>query len=525
MDQFKIILYLCNWGPHAAYQELQDRGADIPAEIKMVRVPCAGRINKSLLFKPFEMGADGVLLIGCSPGSCRYGTGTENSRQNTDDTRKILGLLGIQENRLQRETFLPDEPERLLDYLKKFSHDIKAMGKSPVSKKQASSDIATPTVPEILNRYDVYACQDCGKCTSACPLALAGKSFSPRAIANSVITGDMGSPSFRENVWSCLTCGVCYERCPSAVNFPEFIRDLRQVLTAEEQGGHEVHGGFFQSLMRTMTAENLNLNRWSNVPSEIKTDPKSNVLFFGGCNPYFDTFFNRHLGVKTSNITLDSLRLLNFFDVIPAVLPNERCCGHDLLWTGDVTNFKRLAKLNTEMMQRLEITEVITACPECFRTLAHDYKQHGFELPFQVTHIYDFLEREIGKGAVKFKPFSTPVTFQDSCRMSRFEGRPDLPRTLLNRMQPENFTEMQDSGKSAICCGNSGWIGCDAYSKALQVKRLKQARAAGSEMLLTACPKCQVHLKCAMEDPFKADALDFEIRDLVSVVAEKICWE
>jgi Fe-S oxidoreductase len=92
-------------------------------------------------------------------------------------------------------------------------------------------------------------------------------------------------------------------------------------------------------------------------------------------------------------------------------------------------------------------------------------------------------------------------------------------------MQPENFTEMQDSGKSAICCGNSGWIGCDAYSKALQVKRLKQARAAGSEMLLTACPKCQVHLKCAMEDPFKADALDFEIRDLVSVVAEKICWE
>ncbi|MBW2203583.1 MAG: hydrogenase iron-sulfur subunit, partial [Deltaproteobacteria bacterium] len=53
MTDFNIILFMCNWGPHAAYQRLQDSGSQIPDNIKMVRIPCTGRISKALLFKPF----------------------------------------------------------------------------------------------------------------------------------------------------------------------------------------------------------------------------------------------------------------------------------------------------------------------------------------------------------------------------------------------------------------------------------------------------------------------------------------
>ncbi|HBD10396.1 MAG TPA: methyl-viologen-reducing hydrogenase subunit delta, partial [Syntrophobacteraceae bacterium] len=60
--------FLCNWGPHAAFQTLQDTCCAIPREVRMVRIPCTGRISKSLLFKAFEMGADGVALIGCQTG-------------------------------------------------------------------------------------------------------------------------------------------------------------------------------------------------------------------------------------------------------------------------------------------------------------------------------------------------------------------------------------------------------------------------------------------------------------------------
>ena len=55
-DDLKIILFLCNWSPHAAFQTLQDTLAPLPREIRMIRIPCSGRITKSLLFKAFETG-------------------------------------------------------------------------------------------------------------------------------------------------------------------------------------------------------------------------------------------------------------------------------------------------------------------------------------------------------------------------------------------------------------------------------------------------------------------------------------
>ena len=525
MDSHKIILFMCNWAPHTAFLDLQDEGADIPAGIKMVRIPCTGRISKSLLFKPFEMGADGVALVGCEPGACRYGSGTDIAQSNAEETREILELLGLGKERLQLSTFLPEDSEALLRFLRDFSAEIQAIGTSPVSPSKSKDATHDKTVREIVSSHDVYACQDCGKCTSACPLAQSGKPFSPRALAGAIIAEEMDSPTVDDGVWTCLTCGLCYDRCPSAVNYPVFIQDVRHFLRNRNKRGHESHGGFFQSLMRTMTSADLGIQKWENLPDGIQTDPESKVMFFGGCAPYFDTFFSRHLGVKTFDMVTDSLRLLNFFDITPALLQGERCCGHDLLWTGDQDNFRKLAALNREMISRLGVEEVITACPECYRTLLHDYPEQGIELPFKVTHMYDLLEQEIDKGAVDFKKTGQTITYQDSCRLSRLEGRPDLPRTLLGRLRPGSFKEMQDTAGSAICCGNTGWTGCDTFSKALQVKRLKQARDTGSDLLVTSCPKCQIHLRCAMEDPFMGDELRMEMMDLTSVIARAIHWE
>jgi Fe-S oxidoreductase len=207
------------------------------------------------------------------------------------------------------------------------------------------------------------------------------------------------------------------------------------------------------------------------------------------------------------------------------LLNSERCCGHDLLWSGDRENFLKLAELNVEAIQQMGIKKVITACPECYRTLAHDYPKQGIEIDFEVVHIFDLLESEIDKGAVGFKKLNKSLTFQDPCRLSRFEDRADLPRKLINRLAAKEFNEMQDRGISAICCGNCAWTSCDSYSKALQVKRIRQARDTKSDLLVTACPKCQIHFSCAMEDPFFGEELNMEMMDLTSVLAKTIQWE
>jgi Fe-S oxidoreductase len=84
---------------------------------------------------------------------------------------------------------------------------------------------------------------------------------------------------------------------------------------------------------------------------------------------------------------------------------------------------------------------------------------------------------------------------------------------------------MQDKGIGAICCGNCAWTGCDSFSKALQMKRIRQARDTKSDLLITACPKCQIHLNCAMEDPFLGRESGIEMMDLTGLLAKTIQWE
>ncbi len=527
MANFNIILFLCSWGPHPAFQTLQDTSAQIPPEVKMVRIPCSGRISKALLFKPFEMGANGVALVGCEAGSCRYGTGTDTADTNVEDTRRILDLMGLGQDRLRLATFMPDDSDGLLRFLTDFSSVIETIGKSPVVPNPKTEPLAASDdlISKIVATHDVYACQDCGKCTSACSLTLAGKPFSPRAMANDIIAGNLDSDSVKSGIWSCLTCGLCYDRCPSAVNFPEFVKDMRNILKKTGQEGFDVHGGFLQSLMRTMTSKDLNIRHWDWLPDDIRLDRNSKTLFFGGCAPYFDLFFQQHLKIETSNILVDSLRLLNFFDIYPALLDDERCCGHDLLWSGDRENYLRLAKLNINTMHEMGIQELITSCPECYRTFLHDYPEQGIEVNFKVTHIFDMLEREIDKGAVGFKKFDKKLTFQDPCRLSRLDNRADLPRKLISRLNIAAFNEMKDTGTNALCCGNCAWTGCDSFSKALQVNRIRQAHDTEGDLLVTACPKCQIHLRCAMKDPFFGEELKMDMMDLISLLAKTIQWE
>ncbi len=399
-------------------------------------------------------------MIGCETGTCRYGSGTDNTTQNVESTRGILEMLGIGKERLRWATFLPEDAAGLLRFLQDFQKDVQALGKNPVvppsrsvatgSEARSASErlkdisggharhatspssdgrlaalrphaltVLDEPARKLLAEHDIYACQDCGKCSSACPITLVGKPFSPRAMAGRIIANGMSDPAVDADIWACLTCGLCHDRCPSAIDFPEFIRELRALESPGGSAGHEAHGGFFQSLMRTMTSPDLPLRHWDWLPEDIRTDPQSKMLFFGGCAPYFDIFFRQHLGVQTSDILVDSLRLLNFFDITPALLADERCCGHDLLWSGDRENFQKLARLNVDAIAGLGVEEVVTACPECFRTLGHDYREQGIEPPFRVTHLYELLEREIDKGAIAFDPIDQRLTFQDPCRLSR----------------------------------------------------------------------------------------------------------
>jgi Fe-S oxidoreductase len=228
--------------------------------------------------------------------------------------------------------------------------------------------------------------------------------------------------------------------------------------------------------------------------------------------------------VDTLSIVRDSIRLLNFLDIVPVILKEERCCGHDLLWTGDRENFETLCRMNYKEFQAAGVEEVVVSCPECYQVLSQFMPEVIPGMKLKVTLLSDLLHREISKGGVMFKPLKRRATYQDPCRLRKMEGSCETSRALIQMVPELTLKEMKNSGRSAVCCGNNGFINCDAYSKRIQVERLQEAKATRSDLLITACPKCMIHLTCAMRDPYRHGSLSMEIRDLVSVLADQIEW-
>ena len=82
--------------------------------------------------------------------------------------------------------------------------------------------------------------------------------------------------------------------------------------------------------------------------------------------------------------------------------------------------------------------------------------------------------------------------------------------------------EMADNREKALCCGASPWVHCGLVNKQIQKERLAQAGATGASKLVTACPKCQIHLKCAQKNAENNDVCQIEIQDLFDFAAQSL---
>jgi len=85
-----------------------------------------------------------------------------------------------------------------------------------------------------------------------------------------------------------------------------------------------------------------------------------------------------------------------------------------------------------------------------------------------------------------------------------------------------DLVEMERTRHTSLCCGTSCWTSCGQVSKNIQVERLREAKATGADLLVTACVKCQIHFKCAQDDAELEDELSIEIRDLTTLLAERL---
>jgi Fe-S oxidoreductase len=194
------------------------------------------------------------------------------------------------------------------------------------------------------------------------------------------------------------------------------------------------------------------------------------------------------------------LTLLNAVGIEPVIHDDERCCGHDMLWSGDRDAFAKLARKNVDLIRNLGCKRVVFHCPEGYITFKKYYPEVVGDLGFEIVHFYELLNEEMKAGKLKLGTVEETVTYHDPCRLGRQAGIMEAPRNLLRAIPGIKFREMEHTGMNGICCGTSAWMGCSQCSKEMQKSRLNEAAATGATNLITACPKCRLHLSCALRD-------------------------
>jgi F420-non-reducing hydrogenase iron-sulfur subunit len=124
----KIIGFLCNWCSYAGADMAGTSRITYPSNIRIIRVPCSGRIDPLLIVKGFQMGVDGVLVAGCHPGDCHYTEGNYYARRRFALLRPFLEYLGIEKERFGVEWVSASEGKRWSQVVSSFTEGVRKLG-------------------------------------------------------------------------------------------------------------------------------------------------------------------------------------------------------------------------------------------------------------------------------------------------------------------------------------------------------------------------------------------------------------
>lgn len=231
MSKPRIIVFACAWCSSAAADLAGTTRLAMTADFTVLRVMCSGRVDPVHILHALALGADGVLVTGCHPGDCHYGTGNVHARKRVDFTRTVLGALGLAE-RVQMVAISASEGRRFQQVLATFDDELTQLGPSPIRGKLPRPTDAKrdgllvllrgmaealgvvipeglPIPPEQLPRgfgapaFDVDSCMGCGACFQACPTG------------NIQLEDKERTRTISHFHARCVACKACERACPT----------------------------------------------------------------------------------------------------------------------------------------------------------------------------------------------------------------------------------------------------------------------------------------------------------------------
>ncbi len=405
---------------------------------------------------------------------------------------------------------------------------------------------------------DGYTCTECGRCTSVCPANITGKALSPRKIvvdtrrrltelAPAIVGSDdvFGQPMIgthavdadavlerrlldhyitEEELWACTSCRACVYECPVSIDQLSIINEMRRNLVlTESRFPEEVQPAFesmerngspwaFQPAERARWAEGLDIPTMAEV---FERGQRPDVLFWVGCMGSFDD--------RAKKTTVAFARILKAAGIRFAILGQEESCNGDpARRMGNEYLYQMLAKQAIEMLDRYEVTTIVTSCPHCFHQVGNEFPQLGGN--YDVIHHSTYIEQLLAEDRVPLRSDEGQrlvVAYHDSCYLGRYNDIYEAPRQALKRALPVvQLVEAPRSRDRGLCCGAGGgrmWME-ERVGERINVERKKELLATGADAIAVACPFCMTMLGDAGK---KLDS-NVPVYDIAEVVADRL---
>ena len=139
MEKFEpvIVAFCCHYCAYTAADMAGSQRLPYPANVKIVRVPCSGKVDGLHIVKAFEKGADGVYVACCLEGDCHFKNGNTRAAKRVEYITKYLEEIGIEPERLEMVYMSAGMGYRFAQVATEITEKIRELGPSPIKSAEA----------------------------------------------------------------------------------------------------------------------------------------------------------------------------------------------------------------------------------------------------------------------------------------------------------------------------------------------------------------------------------------------------
>lgn len=134
----QIIAFCCKYCAYAAADLAGSMRLTYPSYIKILQVPCTGRVDIIHLLRAIEDGADGVYVAGCLEGDCHFVCGNLKTRKKVEYVKETLSELGLEPDRVEMFNLSSAMGPRFAEIANEMAERIRNLGPGPLRIKQAA---------------------------------------------------------------------------------------------------------------------------------------------------------------------------------------------------------------------------------------------------------------------------------------------------------------------------------------------------------------------------------------------------